>query len=388
MHAVDMKRIFSELLVSGLVLASAACQAQPVATGSEAAAQIDLVRIGGMAGPRAAHQATRLPSGRVLVTGGCAGQCDVTLDDVEVFDPATARFESLPGMAVARSSHAALAMEDGRVLVLGGWGGREVTASVELFDEASGRFSALADMTQARASPRAVGLADGRVLVTGGHRTEMAPLDSAEIFDPATGRFSAIAPMGSPRLAHTAVALADGRVLIAGGMRVRRGEALRSAEIFDPATGSFAPTGDMGFPRQKHAAVRLADGRVMIIGGSDSGPRSDRYRSTELYDPATGRFSPGPDMLSQRYKLPDGAVLLPSGDVLVAAGAAQVERFDSSAGCFVALSGELEGPHEFATATLLDSGDVLVLGGYGERIETSAAAWLVRGHASHGDDGN
>lgn len=128
--------------------------------------------------------------------------------------------------------------------------------------------------------------------------------------------------------------------------------------------------------------MRLADGRVLVIGGSGSGPRSDRYRSTELYDPATGRFKPGPDMSSQRYKLPDGAVLLPSGDVLVAAGAAQVERFDSSAGRFVPVSGELDGPRAFATATLLESGDVLVLGGYGERIETSAAAWLVRGNAS------
>lgn len=378
-----MNRICSNLVICGLVLATTACQAQPAATGSDVSAQV--VRIGEMAGPRAAHQATRLPSGKVLVTGGCAGQCDVTLADVEVFDPATGRFESLPGMAVARNSHAAVAMEDG-VLVLGGWSDREVTAGVELFDEASGRFTVIADMNQPRAVPRIVKLVDGRVLVTGGQTAAMAPLDSAEIFDPASGRFSATTPMGSPRVAHTAVALADGRVLIAGGVPARRGEALRSAEIFDPATGSFEPTGDMGFPCHKHAAVRLADGRVLIIGGSDSGPRSDRYRSTELYDPATGRFSPGPDMSSQRYKLPDGAVLLPSGDVLVVAGAPQVERFDSRAGRFVALSGELAGPHEFATATLLKSGDVLVLGGYGERIETSAAAWLVRGKAGNGDD--
>jgi hypothetical protein len=379
-----MSRICSPLVICGMVLATTACQAQPVATDSGDPAQV--VRIGEMAGPRAAHQATRLPSGKVLVTGGCAGQCDVTLDDVQVFDPETVRFESLPGMAVARSSHASVAIGDGRVLVLGGWNGSEVTASVELFDEASGRLSPIAEMTQARASPRAVPLADGRVLVTGGHRAGMAPLDNAEIFDPATGRFSAIARMASPRLAHTAVALADGRVLIAGGMRVRQGEVLRSAEIFDPATASFEPTGDMGFPRHKHAAVRLPDGRVLIIGGSDSSSRDDRYRSTELYDPATGRFSPGPDMSSQRYKLPDGAVLLSSGDVLVAAGAAQVERFDSSAESFVVLPGELEGASQFATATLLKSGDVLVLGGYGERIQTSAAAWLVRGNAGNGEN--
>ncbi|MDQ3618316.1 MAG: hypothetical protein M3374_06355 [Pseudomonadota bacterium] len=363
-------------MLLALILATSACEAQPAAPRAEGSAQV--VRIDEMAVSRAAHQATRLPSGKVLVTGGCAGQCDVSLDEVEVFDPASGGFQSLPPMAEPRNSHAAVALEDGRVLVAGGWSGREVTASVELFDEASGRFNSIAGMTQARAVPKAVRLVDGRVLVTGGQTADMVPLDSAEIIDPATGRSMAIASMGSPRLAHAAVALGDGRVLITGGIRSRRGEVLRSAEIFDPATGRFEPTGDMAFPRQKHAAVRLGDGRVMILGGTDSGPRSGRYRSTELYDPATGRFSTGPDMLSQRYKLPDGALLLPSGDVLVVAGAPQVERFDSGTGRFVALTGELDGPHEFATATLLDNGEVLVLGGYDEQIETSSSAWRVR----------
>ncbi len=371
-----MKRICSSMSLLAFIFATSACDAQPVAPRADGTSQV--VRIVEMAVPRATHQATRLPSGKVLVTGGCSGQCDVTLDAVEVFDPASGGFQSLPPMAVPRNSHAALALEDGRVLVVGGWSDREVTASVELFDEASGRFRAMAGMTQARAVPKAVRLADGRVLVTGGQTADMVPLDSAEIIDPATGRSTAIASMGSPRLAHAAVALGDGRVLITGGIQARRGEVLRSAEIFDPETGRFEPTGDMAFARQKHAAVRLGDGRVMILGGSDAGPRSGRYRSTELYDPATGRFSPGPDMLSQRYKLPDGALLLPSGDVLVVAGAPQVERFDSGTGRFVALTGELDGPHEFATATLLDNSEVLVLGGYGEQIETSSSAWRVR----------
>ncbi len=371
-----MKRIRSRMLLLGLILATSACGAQPAASRADGSAQV--VRIGEMAVPRAAHQATRLPSGKVLVTGGCSGHCDLSLDEVEVFDPASGGFRSLPPMAVSRNSHAAVALEDGRVLVLGGWSDREVTASVELFDEASGRFSSIANLAQARAVPMAVRLADGRVLVTGGQTADMVPLDSAEIIDPATGRSTTIASMGSPRLAHAAVALGDGRVLITGGIHARRGEVLRSAEIFDPETGTFEPTGDMAFPRQKHAAVRLVDGRVMILGGSDAGPRSGRYRSTELFDPATGRFSSGPDMLSQRYKLTAGALLLPSGDVLVLAGAAQVERFDTAIGRFLALTSELDGPHELATATLLDDGDVLVLGGYDEQIETSSSAWRIR----------
>lgn len=337
-----------------------------------------VVRIGEMSVARAAHQATRFESGKVLITGGCSGQCDRTLSQVEAFDPTTGRFEPLPAMARARDSHAAVALEDGRVLVAGGWSQRHATASVEMFDPATGRFSSSADMTQARAVPVATRLTDGRVLITGGQTSQMSPLASAELFDPASDRFSVTGSMRSARIGHAAVALADGRVLVTGGLRARRGAVLRSAEVFDPASGRFELTGDMAFPRQKHAAVRLPDGKVLVVGGSDSGPRSDRYRTTELYDPVTGRFSPGPDMQWQRYKLPDAAVLLPTGDVLVAGGATQLERYDPSDQLFVPLSGELSGPQEFATATLLDNGEILVLGGYDEQIRTSASAWLVR----------
>lgn len=371
-----MKRICSGSVLLALFLASSACSAEPAV--EPAGGSVDVARLGSMSVARAVHQTTLLPSGKVLVTGGCSGRCDVTLDAVEAFDPATGRTETLAPMAVARNSHAAMALEDGRVLVMGGWHGREVTASAEIFDPATSRFERIASMTIERAVPAIARLADGRILVTGGQTAGMVPLDSVELFDPVTERFTPSARMGSPRFAHVAVTLADGRVLVAGGIPARRGEVLRSAEIFDPATGEFLPTGDMAMPRCKFAAVRLMDGRVLMIGGAGNGSRDARYRSTELFDPETGRFSRGPDMRARRYKLPDGAVLLPSGDVLVAAGDAQVERYNASTETFEVLSGEMAGAHEFATATLLDGGDVLVLGGYGEQIDTTASAWRVR----------
>lgn len=371
-----MNRIRCCSTLCGLLLMASACAAQPAPEGRDDGH--DVVRIGAMSVPRAAHQATRLPSGQVLVTGGCTGGCDETTDAVELFDPATRRFETLPPLGVARNSHAAVALEGGRVFVLGGWSGSEVTASTERFNPGTNRFDREADMTTARGMPSVATLADGRLLVTGGQTSQVQPLQSAELFDPATGQFTATGNMGSPRMAHAAVTLADGRVLLTGGLPSRRGEVLRSAEIFDPATGRFEPTGDMVAPRFKHTAVRLADGRVLVIGGAPRDVRNDRHRSTEIFDPATGRFTPGPAMRAQRYKLPDGAVLLPSGDVLVAAGDARVERFNARTQAFETLAGEMDGANEFATATLLDSGEVLVLGGYNDRMQTTASAWQVR----------
>ena len=153
---------------------------------------------------------------------------------------------------------------------------------------------------------------------------------------------------------------------------------IRSADIFDPASGKFQPTGDMVMPRVKHAAALLSDGRVLILGGTAVGG-SERFSSTEIYDPRTGRFSPGPSMRSGRYKIRDAVAALGSGAVLVAGGATTPELYDPIHQVFVPARGDLSGPQLFATATLLRTNDVLVLGGYDQQIRSSASAWIVSG---------
>ncbi len=334
--------------------------------------------VGEMSAARAAHQATVLTTGHVLVTGGCrANGCDDILSSAELYDPVGRTFRPAATMRTPRVSHAAVVLPDGRVLVAGGWTGEQSTASAEVYEAVSGRLTPVGEMAAARMGAAAIPLADGRVLIAGGEASTAAPLASAEIFDPATGAFLPSAPMRTPRAAHAAVALADGRVLVTGGNQ-GRGQVLRSAEIFDPASREFQFAGDMSVPRHKHAAVLLADGRVMIIGGSDASDHRGRHTSTEMFDPSTGKFSPGPELRSARYKLRDAVLVLPSGAVLVAGGSRVPEHWVVGQRSFSAMAGELAGPQAFATASLLPSGQVLVLGGYDDRIRTSASAWLIR----------
>jgi hypothetical protein len=82
--------------------------------------------------------------------------------------------------------------------------------------------------------------------------------------------------MTAARCGHTATLLQDGRVLIAGGFD-STDAALASAELYDPATGAFSPTEPMLAPRAKPTATSLKDGRVFIAGG--------RPASAELYQP-------------------------------------------------------------------------------------------------------
>jgi hypothetical protein len=331
-------------------------------------------KIGEMIVERAAHQATLLKTGQVLVTGGCTRNgCDLYLDTVELFDPGTQTFQPAPPMSSPRAGHAAVALTDGRVLVCGGWTGTDATASAEIYDPETGAWVPISDMNDARESLMAVPLLDGRVLVTGGSGGQ-DNLASAEVFDPATSAFTSVGPMGNNH--YLATVLADGRVLLTGGQS-DSGTILASAEIFDPAKNEFLRTGAMSIPRYKHAAALLQDGRVLILGGSDARGYASRFASTELYDPETGGFTPGPKLNFARHKLRDALVVLPSGEVLVAGGATRLERYNPDKNAFSLLEGELSGPQMFATATLFPTGEVLILGGYDDHTQPNDTAWLA-----------
>jgi hypothetical protein len=339
----------------------------------------ELVSVGVLLTPRAAHQATPLPNGAVLITGGCMDEgCARVTNSAEIYHPGSRSFEPVAPLAVPRAGHRAVRLDDGRVLVVGGWTGTTTAAVAEVYDPVTGNWTVSGPLRQPRQSPIAELLPDGRVLVAGGADAGMNPLASAEIYDPGSNGFTVADDMLTPRASHVATALSDGRILITGGNTRRRGAALASTEIYDPTTGHFRPAGDMSDRRHKHAAVRLRDGRVLVIAGSDEGGRRGSYRRTEIFDPTTDGFSPGPELNVARYKIVDAAVILPSGAVLVAGGAARAELWDpADAAGFRPLRGEVDTGRSFATATALGDGSVLVVGGYDHRIRPTAAAWLA-----------
>ena len=78
--------------------------------------------------------------------------------------------------------------------------------------------------------------------------------------------------MGTDRRHATVTRLNDGRVLIVGG-RDSTNTYLASAEIYNPATGQFTPAGSLTTgARALHTATLLQDGRVLVTGGYNAGP--------------------------------------------------------------------------------------------------------------------
>lgn len=332
-----------------------------------------------MSADRAAHTATALPDGRVLVAGGFVTKGAPT--GAEVYEPEAGRFAPLPPMQTTRHSHTAILLADGRVLLAGGYGeGTSTLASAELFDPATNSFTPTGSLGVARAGHCAVRLEDGRVLVAGGVGAGWRFLSSAELYDPATGQFSPTDSMTVPRESHVAVRLLDGRVLVVGGHRGRRAEITlyRSAEIYDPAAGAFTPVGDMHLRRHKHDAVLLPDGQVLITGGADERDEQGVYDTSELFDPRAGTFRAGPRMMCGRHKHAGTSLVLPTGLVLLAGGAPQAEIYDPRRHTFTPVPGTTGLAGQFPAVASLRNGGALITGGYGNGGGPRSSAWLYQ----------
>jgi hypothetical protein len=263
----------------------------------------------------AGEPVVRLGDGRLLAVSG---------RDSALFDPVGGVWRPGPSLADVHNGHSLVPLADGRVLVTG--------AAPELFDPLASAWSATGPATP-RSGHSATRLADGTVLVAGGVRAG-GPADalaSAERFDPGTGTWSAVAPMTDARTGHRAVPLPDGRVLVIGG-RIPTGastagtgsRALAYCEVFDPATGGWTPTGELNTARAGHTASLLPDGSVLVTGGDAAGVRPDgtfsarSLETAERFDPAAGVWAPAAGMPGARTR--HRAVLTGTGDVLLAGG--------------------------------------------------------------------
>jgi len=327
--------------------------------------------------PRAAHTATLLGSGEVLIAGGCtvdSCELDARGATTELYEPKSRRFRTGPVLLRPRVGHGAVRLRDGSVLVLGGWDLSSQTATVERWRPGTQRFEPAAPMRAARGGFTVTTLRDGRILVVGGSDSGRA-LRSAELYDPSVGRFVATGSMRVARYSHTATLLPDGRVLVAGGGVEGEG-VFSSVEIWSPLTGRFAPAPPLLDRRHKHAAVAVRGG-VLVVGGSDDRDFAGRRASAELYRPDLRRWVRVGSLSAPRFKLGDAVVALPGGGALVAGGGARADRYDPRSRRFRSAPGTGR-ILSFATATRLQDGAVLVVGGYDDRIALARGAWLLR----------
>jgi hypothetical protein len=314
---------------------------------------------------------TALLAGAALIVGSRRQQ--------DPMPPSSGVFTPTGSMTIARSGHTAMLLDDGRVVVVGGYGAAEPDGdrvplrSAEAWDPRTGTFEALETPWLSgrwREGSTATLLPDQRVLVVGG-----PGMPGAVLWDPLTGSLGPAGTLSNPRFAHTATLLPDGRVLIIGGWDGDRvDDTVAQAEVWDPASGGFSPAGTMATPKMSHTATLLADGRVLVV--DEFGPESEGM--SEVWDAQTGTFTPAGSLAEGR---PDStATLLPDGRVLVIGGMATAsnEIWDPVTASFETV-GPLEKETGDHTATLLPEGDVLIVGGFDMRYKWSYDTALTFG---------
>jgi N-acetylneuraminic acid mutarotase len=163
-----------------------------------------------------------------------------------------------------------------------------------------------------------------------------------------------------------------------------------AATTFSQGAG-WLPAAFMSTKRTEAAVVALSDGKVLLIGGRDG---TTRHASVEIYDPATNTWSATGSLATARSL--HSATLLENGRVLVVGGTSDgssglptTEIYNPDTGTWSS-GASISNPRHSHTATLLVDGKLLIAGGENgtsalsnaERYTVSSNTWSNAGDLS------
>jgi N-acetylneuraminic acid mutarotase len=245
-----------------------------------------------------------------------------------------------------------------------------VSTSVLSLAAGSGTWTAIASLRNARESHTATLLSNGNVVVAGGQGSGNV-IASTEVYSPTTGAWTTSGSLNTARASANAVLLSSGSFLVAGGcVSACLGGNTATAELYNSVNGSWSYTGSMITARVYFGMVLLSSGKVLAVGGctaQNSNGCTGVTASAEVYDPSSGTWSATGSMKAARGAFT--ATLLQSGKVLIAGGInsagnpiKSAELYDPSTGKF-SYTGSMSTARDEHTATLLANGNVMVTGG-------------------------
>ncbi|MGZ3422618.1 MAG: Kelch repeat-containing protein [Polyangiales bacterium] len=307
----------------------------------------------------------KLADGRFLVLGG------VNSFAVDVYDPVTDSWapDTASQHLVAAHDYGSTVtpLPTGKLLLVGGG------SVAELYDPALLKTTTTGSPTVANRIRGTATLlpAANKVVFAGGEAG--GNYSNVEVYDIGTGVFTAVPSLPAPRTEHVAALLTTGpnagKILLAGG---RDAPYLSTAELLDPSTWTSTPTPNKLSDARVYPSITLLtkgpnSGKYLIAGGyGAAGPGA--VSTTDLYDPATNTFAPGPTMTAAHAQ--HAAVTLSDGRVLIASGngpafntpTSVVEVFDPTAGTWTALANVTKG-RIYASAFEISGGRYVVIGG-------------------------
>jgi len=196
-------------------------------------------------------------------------------------------------MPLARSELNA-AVADDRLYVAGGIAQLGPSPAFQMYDPATDSWRSLAQLPEPRHHFGMAAL-DGRIYVSGGY-AELpfgAPRRETWAYDIATDRWTRTADLPAGRAAHAMVALGD-YLYVVGGV----GPQPDSLFLYDHKLDAWRRLATALPTLREHLAAVALGSRLYVIGGRWSG--TGNLATLEIYEPATDRWSQGPDMPTAR----------------------------------------------------------------------------------------
>jgi len=295
-----------------------------------------------------------------------------TLEQVPVGDDRRITVEGLgfEGNPISRGRTGPLTVPEGDL---------SISLFVGLIDKDAGAFSytPVKQLITPRAFHTATLLSDGSVMVCGGISRPWRPERNESLPTPTTSMEridgnsllvqvaskSGCAPgtmgcMVSPRVGHTAMLLASGNVLVAGG--TDGATLLDRVEIYSPEDNRFVRDAALK-PRQWQMAVSVGNGALLVGGENTAGMNLP----SELY--TQGQVDVRPALRRGRRAftltaLPDGTLVAAGGIDASGQLLDTIEILPPDAPSWSDTT-RMEVPRAYHTATLLEDGTILFVGG-------------------------
>jgi hypothetical protein len=187
----------------------------------------------------------------------------------------------------------------------------------EAYDPATDRWEELPPLPEAVHHLAAAATKD-RIYITGGYTNLLFSeiTDRAWAYDPRERKWVRIADLPAPRAAHGMAAI-EGKLYVVGGV----GPTSEDLWIYDPGTERWEATRAALPTQREHLTVTALEGKLHAIGGrwEDRG----NLAAHEIFDPATGTWTRGPDLPTARSGLTAGACLT---DTLTSPAASRSRR--------------------------------------------------------------
>lgn len=212
-----------------------------------------------------AHKMIRLANGDILAFGGAASAGPANAQDASYRrDKTTENWSAADLLNTPRWYPQASLLPDGRVLMTGGQNGSGAVAACELYDPVANTWTATGSLNNARFTHGQATLPDGRVIVHGGF-DGTNNVSTTEIWDPGTELWTSVSTVAEHRYFSHLARTPQGLIARFGGADGVTSTV--TAHTYEPHQGVWSLDATAPSIHHTTAGYAVIDNKIYVVGG-------------------------------------------------------------------------------------------------------------------------